>query len=62
MVHVFALQNSHHTASAVAGDAVQVAHCYRSLVDLHCVTFANHSAPGSPCVVFSIVSACSEFN
>lgn len=46
-------------------------HCYcaelvillcRNLVNMQCVTSASHSIPPSPCVVFSIASASSEFN
>lgn len=55
--------------SVFAGDIVQVPHCYsaervillrRNLVSVQCVT--TRSIPSSPCVVFSIAFACSEFN
>lgn len=48
---------------------MQVPHCYsaervillrRNLVSVQCVT--TRSIPSSPCVVFSIAFACSEFN
>ncbi len=71
MKFVSALQNSHHSVSAVVADTVQVPHCYsaelvillqRSLVNMQCVTFANRSIPPSPCVVFSIAFASLDFN
>lgn len=69
MKYVSALQNSHHNMSVFVGDIVQVPHCYsaelvillrRNLVSVQCVT--TRSIPSSPCVVFSIAFACSEFN